>query len=154
VSLAVDTWTNALEHLNELRQATIDHLLLVSIALTISIAVCIPLGIWTSRSRGTANVVINSINGLRVIPSLAILFLMVPYLGVGLDTAVIALTILAMPPILVNTDAAFRTIDPAIKEAAAGMGMTRRQILRKVEIPLALPMEFHKGGSIRLWLVL
>jgi osmoprotectant transport system permease protein len=140
VSLAIDTWTYAIEHLDELRQATMDHLLLVSIALVISIVICIPLGIWTSRSRGTANVVINSINGLRVVPSLAVLFLMVPYMGVGLDTAVVALTILAMPPILVNTDAAFRTISPAVKEAAAGMGMTPSQILRKVEIPLALPI--------------
>jgi osmoprotectant transport system permease protein len=140
VSLALDTWAYTLGHLDELRQATIDHLILVTIALAISITVCIPLGVWTSRSRGKANYVINSINGLRVIPSLAILFLVVPYMGVGLDTAVIALTILAMPPILVNTDAAFRTIDPAVKEAAAGMGMTKRQILGKVEFPLALPI--------------
>lgn len=140
MSLAIDTWTYAIEHLDELRQATMDHLLLVLIALLISIVVCIPLGIWTSRSPGKATVVINGVNGLRVIPSLAVLFLVVPYLGVGLDTAVIALTILAMPPILVNTDAAFRTIDTAVKEAAAGMGMTKNQILRQVEIPLALPV--------------
>lgn len=140
MSLAIDTWLYAIEHLSELRQATIDHLLLVTIALVISIVICIPLGIWTSRFRGKANIVINSVNGLRVVPSLAVLFLMVPYMGVGLDTAVVALTILAMPPILVNTDAAFRTISPAVKEAAAGMGMTKHQILRKVEIPLALPI--------------
>ncbi len=140
MSLAIDTWAYAIAHLDELRQATIDHLLLVTVALSISIIICLPLGIWSSRSRGTANVVINGVNGLRVIPSLAVLFLMVPYMGVGLDTAVIALTILAMPPILVNTDAAFRTVSPAVKEAAAGMGMTSRQILRKVEVPLALPI--------------
>ena len=138
--LALDTWAYTVGHLDELRQATLDHLLLVAIALSIGIIVCVPLGIWTSRSPGIANVVINSINGLRVVPSLAVLFLMGPYLGVGLDTAVIALTILAMPPILVNTDAAFRTIDPAVKEAAAGMGMTKRQILRQVEFPLAMPI--------------
>ena len=140
MDLLTSTWAYALEHMDELRGATSEHLLLVAVALSISIVVCIPLGIWTSRSPGKANVVINSINGLRVIPSLAILFLMVPYMGVGLDTAIVALTILAMPPILVNTDVAFRTISPAIKEAAAGMGMTNRQILYKVEIPLALPI--------------
>ena len=140
MSIIADTWLYALEHADEFREALFDHLLLVTIALLISIVICVPLGVWTSRSRGTANVVINTVNGIRVIPSLAILFLAVPYMGVGLDTAVVALTILAMPPILVNTDAAFRTIDPAIKEAAAGMGMTRRQILRKVEFPLALPI--------------
>ena len=140
LGLAIDTWAYAVSHLDELRQATVEHLLLVAIALGISIVLCVPLGIWTSRSPGKANIVINSINGLRVVPSLAILFLMVPYLGVGLETAVIALTVLAMPPILVNTDAAFRTIDPAVKEAAAGMGMTPNQILRKIELPLALPV--------------
>jgi osmoprotectant transport system permease protein len=140
LSLALDTWAYALEHIDELGQATIDHLVLVAIALGIGIIVCIPLGVWTSRSGGAAAVVINGINGVRVIPSLAILFLMVPYFGVGLETAVVALTILAMPPILVNTDAAFRTIDPAVKEAAAGMGMTKRQILLRVEFPLAMPV--------------
>ena len=135
-----ETLAYALSHLDELQQAVIDHLLLVTIALVIGILVCVPLGIWTSRSRRAAHVVINTVNGIRVIPSLAILFLAVPYMGVGLDTAILALTVLAMPPILVNTDAAFRTIDPAIREAASGMGMTDRQVLRKVEFPLAMPI--------------
>ena len=140
MDLVFTTWEYAIGHLDELRQATTDHLILVTISLVISVVICIPLGVWTSRSWSKSNMIINAINGLRVIPSLAILFLLVPYMGVGLDTAIIALTILAMPPILVNTDAAFRTINPAIKEAAAGMGMTKKQILRKVEFPLALPI--------------
>lgn len=138
--LILATWEYALSHLVELRQALIDHLILVTISMVISLVVSIPLGVWTSHSPNKSNAIINFVNGLRVIPSLAILFLLVPYMGVGLDTAIIALTILAMPPILVNTDAAFRTISPAIKEAAAGMGMTKKQILGKVEFPLALPI--------------
>ena len=140
MNLVFSTWEYAIGHLAELRQATSDHLILVTISLVISIVICIPLGVWTSRSWSKSNAIINAVNGLRVIPSLAILFLLVPYMGVGLDTAIIALTILAMPPILVNTDAAFRTINPAIKEAAAGMGMTKKQILQKVEFPLAMPI--------------
>lgn len=140
MGIVQDTIEYALSHLNELAEATVDHLVLVTVAMFIGILICVPLGIWSARSRNASIVVINSINGIRVIPSLAILFLAVPYLGVGLDTAIVALTILAMPPILVNTDAAFRTIDPAIREAAAGMGMTSRQILFKVEFPLALPI--------------
>ncbi len=140
MGIVQDTIDYALSHLDELAEATVDHLILVTVAMFIGILICVPLGIWSSRSRNAAIVVINSINGIRVIPSLAILFLAVPYLGVGLDTAIVALTILAMPPILVNTDAAFRTIDPAIREAAAGMGMTSRQILFKVEFPLAFPI--------------
>jgi osmoprotectant transport system permease protein len=80
------------------------------------------------------------VNGLRVIPSLAILFLAIPYFGLSFTSAAIALTILALPPILLNTDAGFRTVDPAIKESAFGMGMTSRQVLWRVEAPLALPV--------------
>ena len=119
-----ETIAYALDHLDELREATVEHLFLVTVALIISLLICVPLGVWTSRSARANTIAINGINAIRVIPSLAILFLAVPYMGVGLDTAIVALTILAMPPILVNTDAAFRTIDPAIREAAAGMGMT------------------------------
>ncbi len=139
--LALETWQYALEHLDELQKATTDHLILVSISLMIGMVICIPLGVWTSHTRRkAANLPINLVSGLRVVPSLAILFLIVPYMGVGLDTAIVALTILAMPPILINTDAAFRTIDPDVKEAATGMGMTPKQILRKIEFPLALPI--------------
>ncbi|MFQ3585644.1 MAG: ABC transporter permease, partial [Cyanobacteriota bacterium] len=85
-------------------------------------------------------VVINGFNGLRVIPSLAILFLAIPYFGLSFRSAVIALTALVMPPILISTDVAFRGIEPAIREAAFGMGMTSAQVLRQIEIPLALPV--------------
>lgn len=141
MNLALETWQYALEHLAELQQATLVHLLLVTVSLIISIVICVPLGVWTSHTKHRfSNIPISTVSGLRVVPSLAILFLLVPYMGVGLDTAIIALTVLAMPPILINTDAAFRTISPAIKEAATGMGMTKREILRKIEFPLALPI--------------
>lgn len=141
MDLALQTWQYALTHLDELHQATLDHLLLVSIAMFVSILVCIPLGVWTSHTKHRlSNLPISTVSGLRVVPSLAILFLLVPYMGVGLDTAIIALTVLAMPPILINTDTAFRTISPAVKESATGMGMTQRDILRKIEFPLALPI--------------
>src|SRR5690606_16684119 len=79
-------------------------------------------------------------NALRVVPSLAILFLAIPYFGLSFTSASIALTILALPPVLINTDAAYRNISPAIKEAAFGMGMTPWQVLRHIETPLALPV--------------
>ncbi|CAA9588000.1 MAG: ABC transporter, permease protein (cluster 13, osmolytes) [uncultured Thermomicrobiales bacterium] len=116
------------------------HLLLVAVALAIGIAVCIPLGVLTSRSRVAALAIINVFNTLRVVPSLAILFLALPYFGLGTTPALIALTILALPPILINTDTAFRRIDPAIREAARGMGMSTGQVLRRIEFPLALPV--------------
>ncbi|TAH53840.1 MAG: ABC transporter permease [Chloroflexota bacterium] len=125
-----DEWLRALEQ----------HLVLVAVALAIGIALCVPLGILSSRSKSVSFAVINSANGLRVIPSLAILFLAIPYFGLSFTAAALALTLLALPPILINTDAAFRTIPAAVKEAAYGMGMTSRQVLWRIELPLALPV--------------
>ncbi|PID86932.1 MAG: glycine/betaine ABC transporter [Chloroflexi bacterium] len=130
----------AQSHVNELLNALGDHLLMVGVALGLSLIVSVPLGVWTSRSHTASVTVINFFNGLRVIPSIAILFLAIPYFGLSFTSAIIALTILAFPPILINTDAAYRAIDPAIKESAAGMGMTKKQTLWRVETPLALPI--------------
>ncbi|PSN10992.1 glycine/betaine ABC transporter, partial [filamentous cyanobacterium CCP5] len=100
----------------------------------------LPLGLWSARSKAVSAVMINGFNALRVIPSLAVLFLAIPYLGLSFWSAAIALTLLVMPPILISTDVAFRNIDPAIREAATGMGMPASYRLRQVEIPLALPV--------------
>jgi osmoprotectant transport system permease protein len=130
----------ALAHQGELANAFQQHLLLVGSALGIGILVCVPLGIITSRSKAASFMIINSFNAFRVVPSLAILFLSIPIFGLSITSVVIALTVLALPPILINTNAAFRSIDPSIREAAAGMGMTTWQSLRKVELPLAVPV--------------
>jgi osmoprotectant transport system permease protein len=71
---------------------------------------------------------------------LAILFIAIPYFGLSFTSAAIALTLLVIPPILISTDVAFRSIDPAIQEAAKGMGMSPKQVLQQVEFPLALPV--------------
>jgi osmoprotectant transport system permease protein len=81
----------------------------------------------------------NVFNAFRVIPSLAILFLALPYLGLGFLPSLVALTVLAFPPVLINTYAGLRGVDPAVVEAAFGMGMAPSQVLRQVEIPLAVP---------------
>lgn len=138
--LLQEAYQYALEHQTELAGALIQHLRLVAVALGISILLCVPLGIWTARSRMAATTLINVFNGLRVIPSLAVLFLAIPYFGLSFTSAALALTLLALPPVLINTDAAYRTIDQAIREAARGMGMTANQILWRVETPLALPV--------------
>lgn len=130
----------AQSHLSELAGALGEHLLLVSVALGISMIVSIPLGLWTSRSKLVSAVVINFFNALRVVPSIAVLFLAIPLWGLSLTSALMALTFLAFPPVLINTDAAYRSIDPAVRESAKGMGMTSRQILWRVETPLALPV--------------
>ncbi|MEN9201582.1 MAG: ABC transporter permease [Thermostichus sp. DG_1_6_bins_120] len=121
-------------------RALIQHLELVAVPLGIGLVLGLPLGFFSSRSQLLSLLVINGFNSLRVIPSLAILFLAIPYFGLGFGSAVVALTALVMPPILISTDVAFRSIEPAIREAAFGMGMTTGQVLRQIEIPLALPV--------------
>jgi osmoprotectant transport system permease protein len=133
-------WEYGLSHLAELEGALRDHLWLSAIALGISLAACLPLGVLTARSRWASLALMNAVGAVRVIPSLAVLFLVVPYLGLSTASAAVALTALALPPVLINTDAAFRGVDRAVLEAASGMGMTAWQRLRRVEIPLALPL--------------
>lgn len=129
-----------LEHQSDFWQALATHLRLSGTALLIALVVCIPAGIWAAKRRQVANSIINTANGLRVIPSLAILFVVQPYLGLGARSALVALTVLACPPILINTYAGFRAVDRAVIEAAYGMGMAGSQVLRRIEWPLALPI--------------
>lgn len=138
--ILLDAFNYAMSRSDELWRALGQHLLFVAVALGIGIALCVPLGVVTSRSRAAAVTIINTANALRVVPSLAILFLAIPYFGLSFTSSALALTLLALPPILINTDAAFRTISPAVKEAAYGMGMTHNQVLGRVEFPLALPV--------------
>jgi osmoprotectant transport system permease protein len=140
----VDVFTKAYQYAagnsGDLWASLQQHLLLVVIPLSIGLLIGLPLGLWSARSRFASTVFINSFNALRVIPSLAVLFLAIPYFGLSFQSATIALTLLVMPPILINTDVAFRSIDPLTREAAFGMGMSPGQVLRQVEIPLALPV--------------
>jgi osmoprotectant transport system permease protein len=120
-------------------QAARQHLVLSLSALGIAILVCLPTGIWIARRVRIAQVIINFFNAFRVLPSLAILFLALPYLGLGFLPSLVALTVLAFPPVLINTYAGLRNVDPAVIESAYGMGMSPRQALLEVELPLAAP---------------
>lgn len=115
------------------------HLTLSAWALAISVAVCVPLGVLAARRAAAAQPIIGAVGALRIIPSLAILFLALPYLGTGFWPALVALTLLALPPVLINTYAGMRGVDRAVLEAARGMGMAPSQVLWRVELPLALP---------------
>lgn len=120
--------------------AVLQHLQLSMTALAIALIMGVPLGIVAAKRPSVAQAIINLANALRVIPSLAILFVALPYFGLGFRPALIALTVLACPPILINTYAGFRTVDRAVIEAARGMGMAGAQVLRMIEAPLALPV--------------
>jgi len=140
MSIFTQAYQYAASNPDKILSALESHLLLVVVPLTIGLAVGLPLGLLSARSRAASILLINTFNALRVIPSLAILFLAIPYFGLSFQSAAIALTLLVIPPILISTDVAFRNIEPAIREAAFGMGMSLRQVLWQIEIPLALPV--------------
>lgn len=116
-----------------------DHLVLSFSALGIGLLVAFPIGLWIARQKRASQVVINFFNAIRVVPSLAILFLALPYLGLGFVPSLIALTVLAFPPVLISTYTGIRGVNPSVIESASGMGMTKAQVLTQIEIPLAIP---------------
>lgn len=126
----------------EILHDTRAHLQMVFIAVLIGTAVGVPSGILITRPGFTKLIppVLGGANIGQSIPSLALIAIMAPLIGFGLKAAVIALFVYGLLPILRNSYVAMRNIDPAMIEAAKGMGMTRRQILRKIELPLARPV--------------
>jgi osmoprotectant transport system permease protein len=116
------------------------HIRLSMGALLIAILVFVPLGILAARSDRFGPPVVTAVGAMRVVPSLAVLFLLLPILGTGFTPALVALILLAGPPIIVNTDAGLRAVDPAILENARGLGMNRLQLFSRVHFPLALPV--------------
>jgi osmoprotectant transport system permease protein len=123
-------------------QAAQQHLALSATALLAAIAFALPLALAITRSQRAANAAIAIVNVLRTIPSLALLVVMLPFLGTGFVPAVVALTLYGLPAVLINTYTALREVDPDMVEAARGQGMTDAQIMRRIEIPLALPLIF------------
>ncbi len=140
IQLLLNTWQYLATHQPEFWLRTGVHLRLSGLALLVGIGIAIPLGMLTAQNRSASLVVTNGIGALRAIPSLAIMAVMLPVIGIGFVPALIALSILAIPPILINTQAGFMSVDPAVVEAARGMGLNRLQIAGQVQLPLALPV--------------
>jgi len=116
------------------------HLSISFYALLIAFVLCVPLGILCAKKQWLTGPIMGLFNSLRVIPSLAVLVIILPIMGTGFAPALVALTLLACPPILINTYMGFRGIEPAIIEAASGLGMGEKMIMRKIELPLAAPL--------------
>ncbi len=118
------------------------HFEMVFIAVVIATAIGVPLGIMVTRP-GFEKFALPVIGGASVgqtVPSLAVIAIMAPLLGFGLQSAIVALVIYALLPILRNSYISIKTIDPAVIEAARGMGLTKMQIARKIELPIARPV--------------
>ncbi|MFZ0979287.1 MAG: ABC transporter permease [Candidatus Acidiferrales bacterium] len=128
-------------HPDEILQATVEHIWLVGIAMLIAVAIGVPLGILVARRPWLSRPILGSANIAETIPSLALFgfLLPVPWLGDrAARLAIAALALYALLPIIRNTVAGIASVDPAVREAARGMGMTPREILFKVELPLSL----------------
>jgi osmoprotectant transport system permease protein len=126
---------------HEVLQRTVEHLGLVALAMVMAVALGIPLGILLTRRRSMRRWVLGAANVIQTVPSLALFGFLIPVPligGIGSRTAVVALTLYALLPIIHNTYTGISGVDPAVIEAGRGMGMTDRQVLWKVEIPLSL----------------
>lgn len=126
----------------KLAEQTLEHIGITFMSLLLATLIAIPAGIWISRRRSLAPSVLGIAGVLQTIPSIALLGFLLPILGIGLKPAIFALFLYALLPILRNTYTGITGVDEAVIEAATGMGMTQAQILRKVELPLALPVIF------------
>ncbi|MEH3052410.1 MAG: ABC transporter permease [Patulibacter minatonensis] len=120
------------------------HLELTIAALLIASAIAIPLGLWLGHRRKGELLAIATSNIGRAVPSLALIALFVAFLGTGFLNVALALTLLAIPPILATTYVGVAAVDRDLVDAARGQGLTERQIIRQVELPLALSSIF--GG--------
>jgi osmoprotectant transport system permease protein len=133
--------------LGEIWELMWEHLKLSAVAMAIACAASVPLGLWLGHIGKGGFLAINASNVGRAVPSLALIAFFVAYIGVGFTNLTLALVLLAIPPILTNAYTGVRQVDRDTVDAARGMGMTGGQIVRRVELPLALPLIF---GGVRI----
>lgn len=124
----------------EVLEATSVHIQLVFFSMLIAIVLGITLGILITRVPKLKTIVLGGAGIMQTVPSLALLGFMIPIFGIGVKTAIAALFLYSLLPIIRNTYAGINDVDKAATEAAKGMGMTKWQILIKVELPLAVPV--------------
>jgi osmoprotectant transport system permease protein len=121
---------------------TWEHVLLSAAALGVSIAAAVPVGVALGHLHRGSFIAVNLANVGRALPTLVVIAVGLTFLGIGFTNQLIALVVLGVPPILTNAYVAVDEVEPDAVEAARGMGMTPLQVLRRVELPLALPLLF------------
>jgi osmoprotectant transport system permease protein len=134
-------WQFFVTHRSDIFQATLTHLTLVSISMVIAIAIAVPLGMFVVQRPALRSIALGIASILQTIPSLALFGFLIPIPfigGIGTRTAIVALVLYALLPILRNTYVGLSNIDPSVLQAAEAMGMTESQILWRVRLPLAL----------------
>lgn len=113
------------------------HIVLSIVAIVVASLISVPTGIYITRHKTASTIILGIVSVIQTIPSLALLGFMIPLFGIGRLPAIIALTLYALLPIVRNTYTGIIEVEPSLIEAGRGMGMTRSQILWKVELPIA-----------------
>lgn len=127
-------------HFDVVWARTLEHLALSGTSLGLAMLIALPLGLVLSRVKALAVPVLGVLGVIYTIPSFAFFAFLVGFVGIGAEPAIIALTSYALVVLVRNTMVAFNSVDPAVKEAARGMGMSGSQMLWRIELPLALPI--------------
>jgi osmoprotectant transport system permease protein len=127
---------------DRLVSATVRHLELVAVSTVVVVLLAVPLGILATRpsARRLAPLIVGLGNGAQGVPSLGVLVLIAIWYGIGFGPAVVALVLYAFLPILRNTIVGLQQVDPFVVESARGMGLSRLAVLRRIELPLAVPV--------------
>lgn len=140
--------------LGEVLRLTGEHLLIVLVAVGVATVIAVPLGIYSHRHLLARRVILRIADVIQTVPSLALFGFLIPIPligGIGARTAVIALVLYSILPIVRNTVIGIERVDPLVREAGVALGMEPRQLLREIELPLAAPLII---GGIRLALVI
>jgi osmoprotectant transport system permease protein len=134
-------------------QKTVAHLGISAIALFVALVIALPLGIYLGHRHSGAFLAINVSNVFRALPSLALIAISLAFFGLSAVNVQFALVALALPPILTNSFTAVDNVDPDAVEAARGMGMTERQVLTSVELPLSWPLIFAGVRTASVYII-
>lgn len=133
-------WEFVVENSSQLLLATAEHAEIISIAIAIAVPIGVGLGILCTFDERLATVVIWLAGVMMTIPSIALFGLLIPFFGIGAEPVIVALVLYSQLPVIRNTYVGLTDIEPAALEAGKAMGMTRLQLLRKVQLPMALPV--------------
>ena len=123
-------------------RATGEHVMIVAIAVVVAILIGVPLGVWAARRARAGGAALRVVDAIQTIPSLALFGFLIPIPfigGIGMRTAIVALILYSLLPVVRNTVTGIRGVEPNVREAGVAMGFTPRQLLFEVELPLAMP---------------
>ena len=136
-----------IENYGLILERTVEHITLAGIAVLLAVSIGVPIGFGIANNKKLAGNVMKVANVIQTIPSLALFAFAMPFFGIGAKPAIFALFLYALLPIIKNTLLGIHNVDPSIREAARGMGMSKSQIMFQVEVPLAIAVIM---GGVRI----